>query len=203
MLGGSAMQVDNFQSVINDITLLNSLGIRLVIVHGVRPQIQQLLDEHGHQSQFHNDQRITDEISLNYLLQAVGAVQIQLQAKLSMGLENSPMQGASIRTVISNAVTPQPIGVKDGVDHCLAGRVPKIDAQGLKMKLDLGGIPVISPIGYSVTGEVFNLFAEEVAIAINADKLIGFCSKTGVLDDQQSLISELLLHQADRQIQQI
>jgi len=207
MLGGRAMQVDNFQSIINDITLLNSLGIRLVIVHGVRPQIQKLLDDHGHQSQFHKDQRITDEVSLNFLLQAVGSVQIQLQAKLSMGLANSPMQGAGIRTVISNVVTAQPIGVKDGVDHCLAGRVRKIDAKGLQMQLDLGAIPVISPIGYSVTGEVFNLLAEDVAtqvaIAIKADKLIGFCSKTGVLDDQNRLISELLPEQAERHIKQI
>ena len=200
MLGGEALETDNFQHIINDIALLNSLGVKLVLVHGVRPQIQKQLDLHGHKSAFANDVRITDEKSLALIKQAVGAVQIELQARLSMGLANSPMQGASIRTVISNVVTAQPIGVKDGIDYCHAGKVRRIDVEGLKIHLDMGAIPVISPIGYSVTGEVFNLLAEEVAtqvaIGLQADKLIGFCSKTGVLDESGQLISELLPEQA-------
>ena len=207
MLGGEALETENFQSIINDIALLSSLGIKLVLVHGVRPQIQKQLDAHGHKSQFHNDQRITDEKSLELIVQAVGAVQIQLQARLSMGLINSPMQGASIRTVISNAVTAQPLGIKEGIDFCLAGRVRKIDVEGLELHLSQGSIPVISPIGYSVTGEVFNLLAEEVAtkvaIALGADKLIGFCSKQGVLDETESVISELLPEQAQVKISQL
>ncbi|MEH6454218.1 MAG: amino-acid N-acetyltransferase, partial [Psychromonas sp.] len=110
MLGGEALETDNFQHIINDIALLNSLGVKLVLVHGVRPQIQKQLDLHGHSSQFVDDLRITDDKSLTIIKQAVGAVQIELQARLSMGLANSPMQGASIRTVISNVVTAQPIG---------------------------------------------------------------------------------------------
>ena len=204
MLGGEALQSENVQSIINDIALLNSLGVNLVLVHGVRPQIQNQLDQHEHKSQFHNDLRITDETSLALIVQAVGAVQIQLQARLSMGLANSPMQGASIRTVISNVVTAQPIGIKDGVDYCLAGKVRKIDVEGLKMHLNQGAVPIISPLGYSVTGEVFNLLAEEVAtkvaIELQADKLIGFCSKQGVLDEMGSLISELLPEQAQAHV---
>ena len=207
MLGGEALETENFQSIINDIALLSSLGIKLVLVHGVRPQIQKQLDAHGHKSQFHNDQRITDETSLELIVQAVGAVQIQLQARLSMGLINSPMQGASIRTVISNAVTAQPLGIKDGIDFFLAGKVRKIDVEGLKIHLNQGSIPVVSPIGYSVTGEVFNLLAEEVAtkvaIALDADKLIGFCSKQGVLDETGQVISELLPEQAQTKINQL
>ena len=204
MIGGEALETDNFQDIINDIALLSSLGVRLVLVHGVRPQIQKQLDFHGHISKFHNNLRITDEKSLSLIKQAVGAVQIELQARLSMGLANSPMQGASIHTMISNVVMAQPIGVKDGIDYCYAGKVRRIDVDGLNKQLALGVIPVISPIGYSVTGEVFNLLAEEVAtevaIALQADKLIGFCSNDGVLDEQGNVISELLPEQAKEYI---
>ena len=204
MVGGEALETDNFQHIINDIALLNSLDVKLVLVHGVRPQIQKQLDLHGHSSQFHNDLRITDDKSLIIIKQAVGAVQIELQARLSMGLANSPMQGASIRTVISNVVTAQPIGIKGGIDYCHAGKVRKIDVEGIKAQLESGAIPVISPIGYSVTGEVFNLLAEEVAtqvaIGLKADKLIGFCSNTGVLDDNGEVITELLPEQAQSHV---
>ena len=204
MLGGEALETDNFQHIINDIALLNSLGVKLVLVHGVRPQIQKQLDFHGHSSRFHNSIRITDDKSLTLIKQAVGAVQIELQASLSMGLANSPMQGASIHTMISNVVTAQPIGVKDGIDYLHAGKVRKIDVDGIKKQLESGVIPVISPLGYSVTGEVFNLLAEEVAtqvaIGLKADKLIGFCSKEGVLDEQGKVVSELLPEQAQRYI---
>ena len=204
MIGGEALDTNDFQHIINDIALLNSLGVKLVLVHGVRPQIQKQLDFHGHSSKFHNNLRITDDKSLALIKQAVGAVQIELQARLSMGLANSPMQGASIHTVISNVVTAQPIGVKDGIDFCHAGKVRKIDVEGIKKQLASGAIPVISPLGYSVTGEVFNLLAEEVAtqvaIALTADKLIGFCSNEGVLDEQGRVISELLPEQAQHHI---
>lgn len=204
MIGGEALETDNFQDIINDIALLNSLGVKLVLVHGVRPQIQKQLDVHGHISEFHNGLRITDDQSLALVKQAVGAVQIELQARLSMGLANSPMQGASIRTLVSNVVTAQPLGVKDGVDFCHTGKVRRIDVEGIKTQLASGAVPVISPLGYSVTGEVFNLLAEEVAtqvaIGLQADKLIGFCSNTGVLDEQGRVISELLPEQAQMHI---
>lgn len=205
MLGGEALETDNFQHIVNDIALLNSLGVKLVLVHGVRPQIQKQLDQQGHMSPFQDDIRITDDKSLALIKQAVGAVQIELQARLSMGLANSPMQGASIRTVISNVVTAQPIGIKNGIDYCYAGKVRKIDVDGIKTQLESGAIPVISPLGYSVTGEVFNLLAEEVAtqvaIGLEADKLIGFCSNAGVLDEQGEVISELLPEQAMQHIE--
>jgi len=207
MLGGEALETDNFQDIINDIALLNSLGVKLILVHGVRPQIQKQLDANNHSSQFHKDLRITDDRSLALIKQAVGAVQIELQANLSMGLVNSPMQGAAIRTVLSNVVTAQPIGVKEGIDFLHAGKVRRIDVDGLKAQLSSGAIPIISPIGYSVTGEVFNLLAEEVAtqvaIDIKADKLIGFCSNQGVLDENEEVISELLPDQAQVHIDAI
>ncbi|MEL0630064.1 amino-acid N-acetyltransferase [Psychromonas aquatilis] len=207
MIGGEALETDNFQHIINDIALLNSLGVKLVLVHGVRPQIQKQLDVHGHSSEFHKDLRITDDRTLSLIKQAVGVVQIQLQAGLSMGLVNSPMQGASIRTVISNVVTAQPIGVKDGIDFLHAGKVRRIDVEGIQSQLSSGAIPIISPLGYSVTGEVFNLLAEDVArqvaIDIKADKLIGFCSNQGVLDENGKVITELLPEQAQVHIDAI
>ena len=204
MIGGEALETDNFQHIVNDIALLNSLGVKLVLVHGARPQIQKQLKLHGHQSQFVDDLRITDDKSLTLIKQVIGAVQIELQARLSMGLTNSPMQGASIRTVIGNVVTAQPIGIKNGVDFCHAGKVRKIDVVGIRTQLASGAIPVISPLGYSVTGEVFNLLAEEVAtqvaVGLQADKFIGFCSNTGVLDESGQVRTELLPSEAQKYV---
>ena len=104
-------------------------------------------------------------------------------------------------------MTAQPIGVKDGIDFLHAGKVRRIDVEGIKAQLSAGAIPIISPIGYSVTGEVFNLLAEEVAtqvaIDMHADKLIGFCSNQGVLDEDDNVISELLPDQAQVHIDEI
>ena len=196
MLGGEALAQQQFRSIINDIALLHSLGIKIVLVHGARPQIDQALAEHSLPAEYYNGVRITEEESLRVIKQVVGGLHLDITARLSMSLSNTPMQGAQINVVSGNFVIAQPLGVEDGVDYCLTGKVRRIDSQGLKRQLDNSGIVLLGPVAASVTGESFNLTAEEVAtqiaIKLKADKMIGFSSQKGILDSTGQVLAELM-----------
>ncbi|MGH8547773.1 MAG: amino-acid N-acetyltransferase [Methylococcales bacterium] len=175
---GEAVADSYFARAIHDFAILNSLGIRLVLVHGIRPQIEQRLDSAGFESRYHKGIRITDPKSLQCVKEAAGTVRVEIEALLSMGLSNSPMAGEKIRVCTGNFVTAKPLGVRDGIDFCHTGEVRRVDSASIREKLDQNDIIVISPIGYSPTGEVFNLSAERLAVSIAidlcADKLILF-----------------------------
>ena len=175
-LGGEAVQADDFDHHVHDIALLNSLGIRLVLVHGIRPQIDQRLNKLNAPALFHKNLRITDELALQCVKEAAGLVRVEIEALLSMGLSNSPMAGSSLKVVSGNYVIAKPIGVIDGIDYCHTGEVRRIDCAAIHQQLDQNTVVLISPIGYSPSGEVFNLSAEQVAtavsIALKAEKLI-------------------------------
>jgi amino-acid N-acetyltransferase len=176
MLEGDAIADDNFSHIVQDIALLNSLGVRLVIVHGARPQIDQALNVLNIKSQFHGDLRITDQAALNAVRAAIGIVKSDIEARLSIGLPNTPMHGARIRVVSGNFVTAKPKGVIDGVDFQHTGEVRRIDRRAIGQQLDQGNIVLLSSCGYSPSGEMFNLAAEDVAtqaaISLAAEKLI-------------------------------
>lgn len=174
--GGEAVQDVNLHNLIHDFALLNSLGIRLVLVHGIRPQIDQRLQKQQIQSQFHQQLRITDDIALQCVKESAGLVRVEIESLLSLGVANSPMSGAKIRVISGNFVTAQPLGVLDGIDYQFTGKVRRIDSAAIHQQLDLGHVVLISPVGYSPSGELFNLSAEqvatEIAIALQAEKLI-------------------------------
>ena len=194
MLGGAAAQHENFSTIIHDIALLNSLGVRLVVIHGSRLQIDQRLSNAGLETGFHDGMRITDHAALECVKDAAGSLRAQIEALLSMGLPNSPMQGASMRVCSGNFVTARPIGVVDGVDFHHTGRVRRIDAQGINRQLEDGAIVLLSPLGYSPTGEIFNLALQDIAVqcsaAINADKLVLFGEAAGIVDVSGTLIAQ-------------
>jgi len=175
-LSGEAVQADDFDHHVHDIALLSSLGIRLVLVHGIRPQIDQRLNKLNAPALFHNNLRITDDLALQCAKEAAGLVRVEIEALLSMGLSNSPMAGSSLKVVSGNYVIAKPIGVIDGIDYCHTGEVRRIDSAAIHQQLKQSSVVLISPLGYSPSGEVFNLSAEQVAtavsIALNAEKLI-------------------------------
>ena len=193
--GGEAVADTGFISLVHDLALLHSMGVRLVLVHGARPQIEARLREAGLEQHYVNGLRITDEKSLPCVKQAMGSVRIQIEARLSMGLPNSPMHGAHIRVASGNFVTARPLGVQDGVDYCLTGEVRRVDHQAIRTWLEGGAIVLLSSLGYSPTGEVFNLGADDVAIAtaiaLQADKLILLKEGSSVLDTNEELIREI------------
>lgn len=206
MFGGEAVQHQNFQHIIHDIALLHSLGIRLILVHGARPQINQNLLEKNIETPFYQNCRITTRESLRGVMNAVGSIRLEIEALLSMGLANSPMYGARIDVVSGNFVTAKPYGIRDGIDFQLTGEVRSIDTDAIQRHLDNHNIVLLGPTGYSTTGEVFNLLAEEVATktatALKADKLIFLGEQQGLLNQQQQLLRELNPHQLEPYIQQ-
>jgi len=193
--GGSAVTEPDFDNLIHDFALLRSLGVRLVLVHGIRPQIDEQVTEHGNTPQFHHYLRITDATTLQYVKQAAGLVRVEIEALLSMGVSGSPMAGAKIRVASGNFVTAKPLGILDGIDYCHTGKVRRIDAQAIHQQLDQQNVVLISPIGYSPSGEVFNLSAEEVAtevaISLQAEKLILLTEQNCVSPSDNGPIQQL------------
>lgn len=205
MLGGEAIEHANFSNIINDIGLLHSLGIRLVVVYGARPQIDANLADHSKQATYHKHTRVTDAESLELVKQAAGRLQLDITARLSMSLNNTPLQGAHINVVSGNFVISQPLGVDDGVDYCHSGRIRRIDEQSIHRQLDSGAIVLLGPVAVSVTGESFNLTSEEVAtqlaIKLKAEKMIGFCSSQGVEDEGGKVLAELFPNDAQKYLE--
>ncbi|MDC9607024.1 amino-acid N-acetyltransferase [Xenorhabdus griffiniae] len=207
MLGGEAIAHENFSNIVNDIGLLHNLGIRLIVVYGARPQIEQNIAEHHCQSVYHKHTRVTDATTLDLVKQAAGLLQLEITARLSMGLNNTPLQGANISVVSGNFVIAQPLGIDDGVDYCHSGRVRRIDEKAINQQLDNGAIVLIGPVAVSVTGESFNLTSEEIAtqlaIKLKAEKLIGFCSSQGALDANGHTVSEMFLNEGETHLHKL
>ncbi|MCF7996432.1 MAG: amino-acid N-acetyltransferase [Chromatiaceae bacterium] len=184
--GGEALDDARLPELVHDIALLHGLGIRLVLVHGARPQIERRLAERGTAFQYVDGLRVTDDAALTCVKEATGAARVEIEALLSFGLANSPMAGVRIPVASGNFVFARPIGVLNGVDYQHTGAVRRIDHASLTQRLDQGAVALIPPIGYSPTGEVFNLTAADVArsvaIALEADKLIFLVEGDGLVD---------------------
>jgi amino-acid N-acetyltransferase len=200
--GGEAVVDPKFPSLIHDIALMHSLGIRQVLVHGARPQIEQRLQEDGADMHYINGLRITDDRALPHVQEAAGIVRIQIEALLSMGLANSPMASARLRVTSGNFVTARPLGVRDGIDFRHTGEVRRIDAEAISARLAQGEIVLVSPLGYSPTGEVFNLDAQDVAMAIaislKARKLIFLTEDNLIKDGDGKLLRQLTQNEAQQ-----
>jgi amino-acid N-acetyltransferase len=191
-----------FVDLAQDLNLLAALGVKLVLVHGARPQIEEKLKERRRRSRFHGGLRITDDVALACVKEASGRLRVEIEALLSMGLPNSPMAGADIRVASGNFITAKPIGVLDGVDYMYTGSVRKVDSHALQKRLDDNELVLLSPLGYSPTGEVFNLAHEDVAaaaaIALKAEKLIFLMNGSpGVTGRRGELLRELTVRQAE------
>lgn len=201
LFGGEAVEDSGFANLIHDVALLGSLGVRIVLIHGARPQIERQLTTLKVKSKFADNMRITLNENMPAVEQAVGQVRMSIEAQLSMGLPNTPMAGASLRVVSGNFVTAQPYGIHNGIDFCQTGNVRNVDASAIKQHLKNDNVVLVSPIGYSPTGEIFNLHAEDVAtetaIALNADKLIFVMENNQVTDNDGNLLQQLDLPQAE------
>lgn len=185
MLGGEAIEHENFSNIVNDIGLLHSLGIRTVVVYGARPQIDANLAQHNYEPIYHKHTRVTDAHTLELVKQAAGLLQLDITARLSMSLNNTPLQGAHINVVSGNFIIAQPLGVDDGIDYCHSGRIRRIDEDAIHRQLDSNAIVLIGPVAVSVTGELqpdFGRSGYPIGDQAESGKMIGFCSSQGVTD---------------------
>ena len=171
-----ALSSDGFTALVHDLALLSSLGVRLTLVFGARALIEASLDEKKLASRYHDGVRVTDAKTMDTVKEVLGRLLLEVQARLSMGLGNTPMFNAAIRVNTGNYVSARPLGVIGGTDYELTGKTRCVDTDALTAKLNDGEIVVLPPLGYSVTGEAYNLsapaLAADVAMALQADKLV-------------------------------
>ncbi len=198
--GGEVVDDGQFVALSHDLNLLASLEVRLVLVHGSRPQIESRLKRAKISASFVEGLRVTDDEAMEAVKEANGAIRVEIESLLSMGLVNSPMAGSDIRIASGNFVTARPLGVRNGVDLQHTGEVRKIDAIGIRKRLEDGEMVLLSPLGYSPTGEAFNLTLEDVAvntaIALDADKLIFLMDSSGVHNLRGELLREMTADKA-------
>ncbi len=206
LISGEVLDSPRLPALVHDLAMLNALGVRLVLVHGARPQIGRRVDAAGLESRFENHTRITDAAALEEVTAAVGALRLKLEGLFSMGLANSPMHNAAIQLISGNFVIAKPVGVRNGFDYQHTGEVRRIQVDAIRRQLDAGNVVMLSPLGASPTGELFNLNAEEVvsntAIALAADKLIVLGEGLRVDDDEGRLLRELTPQEAGRLLTQ-
>ena len=182
---------DMFTDLVHDLALLNSLGIQLVLVYGARHSIEAWLKENGQQSIYHEGVRLTDADTMELVKTAAGKLRVEIESKLSMGLGNTPMSNAELRVSSGNYVMAKPAGIVDGVDYQFTGEIRGIDVKAIRSKLERDEIVLIPPLGYSITGEAFNLgaapLAAQMAIDLKADKLIYLIDDEGLQDKQGNI----------------
>jgi amino-acid N-acetyltransferase len=200
--GGELIEAGRLNALVQDLSLLHAMGIRLVLVHGSRPQVQAQMALKALKPRFHQGVRITDAAALECAKEAAGEIRLDIEAAFSQGLPNTPMANSRIRVISGNFVTARPMGIHDGVDFQHTGVVRKVDVEALEFSLAGNALVLLSPLGFSPTGEAFNLTVEDVAasvaVALKADKLIVVSDTDGVRDRAGRLIPELSLADAER-----
>jgi amino-acid N-acetyltransferase len=198
--GGEVLTDGEMMQLAHDINVLVSLEIRVVLVHGTRPQVEDQLRQHGVGSRLIDSKRVTDDAALKCAKEANGIVRMEIEATLSTELANSPMANADIRVASGNFITAKPYGVRNGVDYMHTGEVRKVDVEGITRRLDDDEVVLLSPIGFSPTGDIFNCTLEDVAtsvaIALKAEKLIFLTETMGATDSKEKLLAELTAAQA-------
>ena len=191
---GEAIAAGKLSLIAQDLALIQSMGVKIVLVHGFRPQVNEQLAAKGHAPKYSHGMRITDGVALDCAQEAAGQLRFEIEAAFSQGLPNTPMAGSTVRVISGNFITARPVGIIDGVDFQHSGLVRKVDTQGIQKSLAMGAMVLLSPFGYSPTGEAFNLTMEEVATsvatALQADKLIFLTEIPGIATDPALAVSE-------------
>jgi amino-acid N-acetyltransferase len=207
-MAGELIAAGKLNAFVQDLAILHSIGIKLVLVHGFRPQVNEQLAAKGHVSRFSHGLRITDEVALDAAQEAAGQLRFEIEAAFSQGLPNTPMANSTVRMVSGNFLTARPVGIVDGVDFMHSGLVRRVDAVAIRRAIDIGALVLLSPFGFSPTGEAFNLTMEDVAtstaIALRADKLLFLTEMPGIRENPQdaetAIDTELALADAKRML---
>ncbi|PPE65974.1 amino-acid N-acetyltransferase [Caldimonas caldifontis] len=210
-LAGEAIAAGKLNAFAQDLAILQAMGIKLVLVHGFRPQVNEQLRAKGHESRFSHGIRITDPVALDCAQEAAGQLRFEIEAAFSQGLPNTPMANATVRVMSGNFLTARPVGIVDGIDFMHSGVVRRVDAGAIQRALETGALVLLSPFGFSPTGEAFNLTMEDVAtstaVALQADKLIFMTEVPGIREDQNdpdsAIDTELALADAQRLLAQL
>jgi len=205
-MAGELIAAGKLNTFVQDLAILHAMGIKLVLVHGFRPQVTEQLALKGHVSRYHRGIRITDPVALDAAQEAAGQLRFEIEAAFSQGLPNTPMANATVRVFSGNFLTARPLGIVDGIDFMQSGVVRRVDHGAIRRAIDIGAMVLLSPFGFSPTGEAFNLTMEDVAtstaIALQADKLVFMTEIAGIRehaeDPESAIDTELAVADAKR-----
>ncbi|HSP57141.1 MAG TPA: amino-acid N-acetyltransferase [Halomonas sp.] len=208
LIEGEAMARGRGEQLIQDLALLHTLGVHLVVVFGIRPQVRQALDEAGIVPERHQGRWVADQAIMGIVERIAAEQRMWLEARLSLGLPNTPLHGMELTAISGNLVMAKPLGVREGIDFHHSGEVRRVRSRVIQGLLEKGSLVVLPPLGFSSTGEVFDLDAAEVAqhaaVALSADKLILLGEASGLFDRSGQMQRQLtpaeaepLLHQAE------
>jgi amino-acid N-acetyltransferase len=199
---GAMLARERFLSLAQDLNLLNAIGVSLVLVYGARPQIDAELARRGLATRFARGFRVTDAAAMEVVKQVVGGLRIDIESMLSSAPPDSPMAGAELRLAGGNFVVGRPLGVVGGEDFLFSGEVRRIDVASIRTALTERRLVLLDPLGYSPSGEVFNLDALDLAAAtagaLGADKLVYLLDAPGLVAGDGQLLRELTAAEAER-----
>ncbi len=189
-LDGAIVTDENFATLLLDVAVLRSLNIRVVLVHGAAAQIKALGEEQNIKPSDIDGTGITDANTLKLALTAAN----RLTHEILEGLSANDLRAAS-----TNAIIAHPMGIIQGVDHLLTGKVERVDTELLQALLAQGVVPVIPPLGFDGDGKTYRVNSDGVAVAVaealKAIKLIYITSSDGLVCNggliRQMLVSEL------------
>jgi amino-acid N-acetyltransferase len=185
-LDGAVVADDNFATLLLDVALLRSVNIRVVLVHGAGRQIQALAAAQGVTASDLDGAGVTDAATLDLAISA----STRLTHDVLEGLTANGLRGAW-----ANAITAYPLGILQGVDHQLTGKVERVDVDLVQGLVSQGVVPVIPPLGIDGEGRTYRLNSDRVAVAVaeqlKAIKLIFVTVQDGLVHNGQ-LIRQML-----------
>lgn len=196
--GGNAMTDEKLKkSVMGDIVLMWLIGIKVVLVHGGGPEITEMLDKIGKETQFVDGLRVTDK-------ETADVVQMVLSGKINKSLvnllQNKGGKAMGICGTDGHMIEAEPMNEKLG----FVGEITNVNTEPILDLLEKGYIPVISSVGCDKDGNIYNINADTAAAKIagmlNAESLISMTNISGILkvkDDPSSLISKISIKEAE------
>src|SRR5699024_11830653 len=131
----------------------HTLGVRLVVVFGIRPQVQQALHAANITPRWHTGRWVADEAIMGCVERVAAEQRLWLEARLSLGLPNTPLHGVELTAVSGNLVMAKPLGVREGIDYHQSGEVRRVRSKAISALLEQGALVLLPPLGYSSTGE--------------------------------------------------
>lgn len=194
-------ETSRLQQLAQDLLLLHTLGIRLVLIPGCRPQIETRLAAADLTSAFHANERITSLDVMSHVVDAAGTARLQIETALSRGLANTPGHYKTPSVVAGNFVTAQPLGVRDGIDFQYTGVLRRVNREAIQSALDSNAIVVVSALGNSPSGDQYNLSSQALSVAtakaISADKLVLFSEQPIDMDSEQKALNSKQASQSE------
>lgn len=190
-IDGAIVTDENFANILLDVAVLRSLNIRVVLVHGAAAQIRLLADQQGVKATDFDGTGITDEGTLRLALEAAN----RLTHEILEGLSANDLRAASTNSIIAH-----PLGILQGTDHRLTGKVERVDTEFLQSLLTQGIIPVIPPLGFDGDGKTYRVNSDAIAVslaeALKATKLIYITDAAGLIRQgeviRQMAVADLL-----------